>query len=138
MERGLGFMSAISFLASLLVMPMPAWFMVFIIGGLYLAHHITVGRRLDSYARSLGHLDRWADSVEARLEDMGYEDRRAPIAARPAPQPPRLDRQILTPANDRRMVPQFSDRRRKSNDMRELSDSEVTALISRLIRDRAA
>lgn len=129
-------MSAIAFLGSLLAMPIPAWLMAFIIGGLYLVHHVTVGRRLESYARSLSHMDRWADSVEMRLEDMGYEDRRTPVAARPAP--PRLDRRMLTPANDRRIPPQVNDRRRKPADYRELSDSEVTALISRLIRDRAA
>ena len=31
---------------------------------------MTVVRRLDSHARSLGHMDRWADAVEARLEDL--------------------------------------------------------------------
>jgi hypothetical protein len=129
-------MSAITILVSLLVMPIPAWLMVFIIGGLYLAHQSFVGRRLDGYARSLNHMDRWADSVEARLEEMGYEDRRAPVAARPAP--PRFERRMMSPANDRRIPPQVSDRRRKPADYRELSDSEVTALISRLIRDRAA
>jgi hypothetical protein len=129
-------MSVITSLASLLAMPIPLWLMAFIIGGLYLAHRFTLERRLESYARSLSHMDRWADSVEMRLEEMGFESRRAPIATRPAP--PRLDRRLLTPANDRRVPPQANERRRKSDDLRELSDSEVTALISRLVRDRAA
>ena len=46
-----------------------------------------------------------------------------------APHPPRFDRRMMTPANDRR---------RNHTHYRELSDSEVTALISRIIRDRAA
>jgi hypothetical protein len=120
-------MSFFTSLASVLATPTPAWLMAFIIGGLYLAHHLMLGRRLQSYARSFNHMDRWADSVEMRLEDMGYDDHRTPVAVRPAP--PRLDRRMMTPANDRR---------RNHTHYRELSDSEVTALISRIIRDRAA
>jgi hypothetical protein len=41
-------MSFFTSLASVLATPTPAWLMAFIIGGLYLAHHLMLGRRRQS------------------------------------------------------------------------------------------
>jgi hypothetical protein len=116
-------MSAVTSLASLLVMPVPAWIVVLAVAGLYAIQHVMVVRRLNSHARSLGHMDRWADSVEARLEDvslaLGHEE----------PPPVYRDRRVPAAANDRA---------RRPLDIRSMSDRQVRALLGRLVGEHAA
>jgi hypothetical protein len=51
-------MSAVTFLASLLAAPVPLWLAVITIMASAAALHLTLARRQDSHARSLGHIDR--------------------------------------------------------------------------------
>lgn len=51
-------MSAVTFLASLLAAPVPLWLAVITIMASAAALHLTLTRRQDSHARSLGHIDR--------------------------------------------------------------------------------
>lgn len=119
-------MSAVTSLASLLAMPVPAWIAVFAIAGLYAVQHVTVVRRLNSHARSLGHMDRWANSVEARLEDLAIE---TGLETAPPP-PPVRNRKLPAAANDRQRQPPV--------DIRTMSDRQVRALLSRLVGEKAA
>jgi hypothetical protein len=120
-------MSAVTSLASLLAMPVPAWIALLAIAGLYAVQHMTVVRRLNSHARSLGHMDRWADSVEARLEDLALA---TGLETAPPPPPP--------VAKQRRLPPPANDRHRPPVDIRNMSDRQVRALLSRLVGERAA
>jgi hypothetical protein len=117
-------MSAVTSLASLLAIPVPAWIVFLAIAGLYAVLHVTVVRRLNSHARSLGHMDRWADTVESRLEDLALE-----TGIETAPPPPVKQRRLPPPANDRHRQPV---------DIRNMSDRQVRALLSRLVGERAA
>jgi hypothetical protein len=119
------FMSAVTSLVSLLAMPVPAWIALIAIAGLYAVNHVTLVRRLNSHARSLGHMDRWADSVEARLEELAIE---TGLETAPPP-PPVKHRKLPAPANDRPRQPV---------DIRTMSDRQVRALLSRLVGERAA
>jgi hypothetical protein len=118
-------MSAVTSLASLLAIPVPAWIVLLAIAGLYAVLHVTVVRRLNSHARSLGYMDRWADTVEARLEDLALE-----TGIDTAPPPP--------PVRQRRLPPPANDRHRQPVDIRDMSDRQVRALLSRLVGERAA
>jgi hypothetical protein len=117
-------MSAVTSLASLLAIPVPAWIVLLAVAGLYAVLHVTVVRRLNSHARSLGYMDRWADTVEARLEDLAHE-----TGIETAPPPPVKQRRLPPPANDRHRHPA---------DIRDMSDRQVRALLSRLVGERAA
>ena len=64
-------MSALTPLADLLGMPVPAWIVVLGLAGLYAIQHVTVARRVERHVRMLSHLDRWANSVESRLDELG-------------------------------------------------------------------
>jgi len=116
-------MSAITFLASLLAMPVPVWFVLLAMLGLFAALHLTLGRRLDSHARSLGHMDRWADSVEARLDEIAPERPQGLFA------PPGRSAHFLTAANDASVAEQ---------DMRRLSDRDIKDVLSRITRSNQA
>jgi hypothetical protein len=116
-------MSAVTSLASLLAMPVPAWIVVFAVAGLYIVQHVTLARRLDSHARSFGHMDRWADSVESRLDDLALEFGQDPSDM---------------PCRRRSLPPAANDRHRRPADIRNLSDRQVRALLTRLVGDRAA
>ena len=118
-------MSAVTSLASLLAMPVPAWIALIGIAGLYAVQHVTVVRRLNSHSRSIGHMDRWANIVEARLEDLAIE---TGLDTAPPPPPPRPSR-LPAPANDRQRQPV---------DIRNMSDRQVRALLTRLVGERAA
>ena len=119
-------MSPVMSLASLLAMPVPAWIVIAAIAGLYAVQHLTVVRRLNIHARSLGHMDRWADSVECRLEDIALE---TGLDFAPPPPPPVKHRRLPVPANDRH---------KQTVDIRNMSDRQVRALLSRLVGERAA
>ena len=123
------FMSAIAALASLLAMPVPAWIAFAAIAGLYAVQHVTVVRRLDSHARSLGHMDRWANLVEARLEDLALETGLAPPPPPPPPSPSKAQRRLPPPAHERRPRPAS---------IGNMSDRQVRDLLSRLVGERAA
>ena len=112
-------MSLITSLAEFMTMPVPAWVALLAIAGLYTVQQVTVARRINSHARILGHMDRWANSVEARLEALGQGMEQAPSPARrPArPQPKGHERPINS---------------------RSLSPDQVRDLISRLVDTRAA
>jgi hypothetical protein len=112
-------MSPLTALSDVLTMPVPAWIALVAIGGLYAVQHLTVARRIDSHARILGHLDRWANSVELRLEELGQGMDSLPAAPRRAGRPP------------------VSARKHRA-DFGNLSNEQVRALISRLIGTRAA
>jgi hypothetical protein len=112
-------MSLITSLAELMTMPVPAWVALLAIAGLYTVQQVTVARRIDSHARILGHMDRWANSVEARLEALGQGMEQAPPPAR-------------RPAR-----PQPKGRERPTSS-RSLSPDQVRDLISRLVDTRAA
>lgn len=116
-------MSAVTSFASLLMMPVPAWIVVFSVVGLYVIQYLSVVRRLESHGRSLGHMDRWANSVESRLErlSLAFGDETPPPVYR--------DRHPAAPANDLR---------RRPVDIRTMSDRQVRALLSRLVDERAA
>jgi hypothetical protein len=120
-------MSSVMSLASLLAMPVPAWIIFLAIAGLYAIQHLSVVRRLNSHARSLGHMDRWADSVEARLEELAVE---TGLETAPPPPPPVKHRRLPVPANDRP--------KQQPVDIRNMSDRQVRALLSRLVGERAA
>lgn len=112
-------MSLIASLTELMTMPVPAWVALLAIAGLYIVQQVTVARRIDSHARILGHLDRWANSVEARLEALGQGMEQAPPPARrPArPKPSAAARPF---------------------DSRSLSPDQLRDVISRLVDTRAA
>ena len=112
-------MSLIASLTELMTMPVPGWVALLAIAGLYIVQQVTVARRIDSHARILGHLDRWANSVEARLEALGQGMEQAPPPAR------------------RQARPQPA-RRERPSDPRSLSPDQVRDLISRLVGERAA
>lgn len=118
-------MSAVTSLASLLAFPVPAWILLTAIAGLYAVLHVTVVRRINSHARSLGHMDRWADTVETRLEELALE-----TGLEAAPPPP--------PVRQRRLPPPANDRFRQPVNIRDMSDRQVRALLSRLVGERAA
>ena len=118
-------MSAVTSLSSLLAMPVPAWIVLMAIAGFYAVQHLTVVRRLQSHARSIGHMDRWANTVEARLEDLAIE---TGFETAPPP-PPFKQRRLPAPANDRPRHPV---------DIRSMSDRQVRALLTRLVGERAA
>ena len=119
-------MSAVTSLASLLAMPVPAWIALIAMAGLYGVLHATVVRRLNSHSRSIGHMDRWANTVEARLEDLAIE---TGLETAPPPRPPVKHRKLPAPANDRPRQPV---------DIRNMSDRQVRALLTRLVGERAA
>jgi hypothetical protein len=119
-------MSAVTSLASLLAIPVPAWIVLLAIAGLYAVLHVTVVRRLNSHSRSIGHIDRWANTVEARLEDLAIE---TGLETAPPPPPPVKHRKLPAPANDRPRQPV---------DIRNMSDRQVRALLTRLVGERAA
>ena len=118
-------MSAVTSLASLLAMPVPAWIALIAMAGLYAVQQMTVVRRLNSHSRSIGHMDRWANTVEARLEDLAIE---TGLDTAPPPQPVK-QRKLPAPANDRPRQPV---------DIRNMSDRQVRALLTRLVGERAA
>lgn len=70
-------------------------------------------------------MDHWADTVEARLEDLALE-----TGIDTAPPPP--------PVRQRRLPPPANDRHRQPVDIRDMSDRQVRALLSRLVGERAA
>ena len=107
-------MSVIIAVVSLFAMPVPAWIVLFAIVGLYVVQYATVTRRVESHARTLGHLDRWANSVEARLDVVGEALGHAP-AQRPA---------------------KSANRPRK--EQRSMTSEQVSALIERIVGSRAA
>lgn len=109
-------MSAFTSLANLMLVPVPAWIALVAIAGLYAVQQVTLARRLDSHARSLGHMDRWANSVEARLEQLGQG----------------MDAGATAPVHDRRQ------RQERPVDLRSLSDQQLRALLVRLVGARAS
>jgi hypothetical protein len=117
-------MSEVMSLASLLAMPVPAWIVFAAIAGLYAVQHLTVVRRLNSHSRSLGHMDRWADTVECRLEDLALD-----TGLDTAPPPHPRNRRLPVPANDRH---------KHTVDIRNMSNRQVRALLSRLVGEHAA
>ncbi len=120
-----GLLFVITFLASLLSAPMPAWLMFAALLGLFAWMHVNVERRLRSHARSLGHMDRWADTVEARLETVAPERPQGLFAA------PGRGAHFLTAAND---APADTP-----PDLRALSEREMKDVLTRITRrDRAA
>lgn len=112
-------MSVISFLASLLAAPMPAWLMLAVMLGLFAWMQASLARRLASHARSLGHMDRWADTVEARLDEIAPERPQGLFA------PPGRAAHFLTAANDAVSAPP---------DIRKLSDREMKDVLTRITR----
>ncbi len=108
--------SAFTSLANLLAMPVPAWIVFIAIIGLYAVQHATVTRRVESHARILTHLDRWANSVEVRLDEVGQALGHAPLA-----------RRVQPPAA-----------RHAQRDFGSLTNEQVKALIGRLVGTRAA
>ncbi len=124
-------MSAVTSLASLLAMPVPAWIALIAMAGLYAVQHVTVVRRLNSHSRSIGHMDRWANTVEARLEDLAIET--GLDTAPPPPPPP-----AAKPAKHRRLPVAANDRPKHPVDIRNMSDRQVRALLTRLVGERAA
>lgn len=122
-------MSAVTSLSSLLAMPVPAWIVLMAIAGFYAVQHLTVVRRLQSHARSIGHMDRWANTVEARLEDLAIETGFETGFEVAPPPPPFKQRRLPAPANDRPRHPV---------DIRNMSDRQVRALLTRLVGERAA
>jgi hypothetical protein len=64
--------------------------------------------------------------VEARLEDLALE-----TGLETAPPPP-------PPVRQRRLPPPANDRQRQPVDIRDMSDRQVRALLSRLVGERAA
>ena len=109
-------MSALTPLVELLGMPVPAWITVLAIAGLYAIQHVTMTRRIDRHSRILSHLDRWANSVESRLDDLGQG----------LPQP-----RAGGEAN-------LASRRQRRRDFSSLSNAQFQALLARLIGARAA
>jgi hypothetical protein len=99
-----------------MTMPVPAWIVFVAIVGLYAVQHVTVARRVDSHARILAHMDRWANSVEVRLDVVGQALGHAP-AQRHEPSP---------------------KQRQNPKEFRNLSNDQVRALISRIVGTRAA
>jgi hypothetical protein len=120
-------MSAITSLASLLAMPVPAWLALAALAVFFAVQQVSVVRRLDSHARSLGHMDRWADSVEARLEDLALE-----TGLESPPPPPPL------PKASRRATAAVNGRPRHPAGIRGMSDRQVRALLTRLVGERTA
>ncbi len=117
-------MSAITFLASLLAAPVPVWLAAVMMAAAAAVLHQTLTRRLDSHARSLGYMDRWADTVEARLEEIAPERPKGLFA------PPGRAAHFLTAANDQ---PEPAE------DIRNLSEREMKDVLTRIThRDRAA
>lgn len=112
-------MSAVTSLVHVMTMPVPAWIVFVAIIGLYVVQHVTITRRVESHARSLGHLDRWANSVETRLDVVGQALGHAPAPRRPAARP-------AAAAN------------RPRKDPRGMTGEQVTALIERIVGTRAA
>jgi hypothetical protein len=106
-------MSVIIAAVSLFAMPVPAWIVLVAIVGLYVVQYVTITRRVESHARCLGHLDRWANSVEARLDVVGQALGHAP------------GERLAKPAN------------RPRKDKRSMTSDQVTALLERIVR-RAA
>jgi hypothetical protein len=109
-------MFVVTSLADLLAMPVPAWIFFVALGGLYAIQHITLTRRVHSHARILSHQDRWANSVEMRLDEVGQAMGHAPLARRIPSEPAQ----------------------RTNKDFRSLSNEQVRALIGRLVGARAA
>lgn len=109
-------MSALTPLADLLAMPVPAWIVVLAIAGFYAIQHVTVARRIERHARMLSHLDRWANSVESRLDEVGQG---LPL--------PRAGGEAV-----------HASRRQRRKDFRSLSNAQFQALIARLVGARAA
>ena len=109
-------MSALTPLADLLGMPVPAWIVVLGLAGLYAIQHVTGARRVERHVRMLSHLDRWANSVESRLDELGQG---LPL--------PRAVGEGYQAA-----------RRQRSGDVRSLSNEQFRALIARLVGARAA
>ena len=77
-------MSSVSHLYHLLDWQVPAWLALLTFAGLAISFMQTVrlARRVDRHARSIGHMDDWADVVETRLEE--FDGRIANAAADPA------------------------------------------------------
>jgi hypothetical protein len=115
-EKEPGSMSALTPLADLLGMPVPAWIVVLGLAGLYAIQHVTVARRVERHVRMLSHLDRWANSVESRLDELGQG---LPL--------PRAVGEGYQAA-----------RRQRRGDVRSLSNEQFRALIARLVGARAA
>ena len=109
-------MSAVTSLVDMMAMPVPVWIVFAAIIGFYAVQHVTVTRRVQSHARILSHLDRWANSVEVRLDVVGQELGHAPA--------PRRDASATV--------------RRKPKNGHGLSNDQVQELISRLVGARAA
>lgn len=109
-------MSAVLSLVHVMTMPVPAWIVFVAIIGIYAVLHVTITRRVESHARVLSHMDRWANSVEVRLDVVGQALGHAPAPRRTAERPTRQPRK----------------------DERGLTNEQVTALIQRIVGTRAA
>jgi hypothetical protein len=120
-------MSAVTSLTQILATPIPAWLTLLAIGviavAFYAVQQISIVKRLDSHARSLGHMDRWADVVESRLEELAQGLNPWSAASR----------------GERRPIPvSANDRPERPVDFRDLSDDQVRSLLIRLVGTRAA
>ena len=116
-------MSDLDVFIKLVTAPVPAWCAGLAILALLLVQQITVVRRMRSHGRSFGHTDRWALTVEGRLDELEQRMRFT------TPATPSARHADTAPANDGY---------ERNVSFRDLSDRQVSALIDRLVRARAA
>lgn len=120
-------MFSVTSLANLLATPVQAWVIILAVATVaavsYVVLRVTVVRRLDSHSRSLGHMDRWADDVESRMDDLARG----------------LNPWSALARDQRRLNPECaSGLTARAMDSGNLSNEQVKTLISRLLGTRAA
>ena len=119
-------MSVLASLTGLLTAPMPGWVLILVLAAAMLSHgwqHAATRRRLDSHARSIGHMDRWASMVDERLEELAAEDGVVSPFTRSAVRGLRTDRRELAVGEQRGHG---------------LSTDQVKRLVGRISRAHAA